>query len=301
MSEEKAIPVNFGFIGLGVMGRWMCQHLLTAGHKGNVYNRTVSKAEPLKALGAIVCGSPKEVAEKSDVVFSIVGYPADVRDVVLGERGVLKGLKKGGIVVDLTTSEPKLAREIFDAAKAVGVGALDAPVSGGDVGAREARLSIMVGGEREVFDRVLPLLKCMGKNITLMGPAGSGQFTKLTNQIVIASTMVGVCEALLFAHKSGLDVEQTINAIGGGAASSWSLLNLGPRIAKKNFDPGFFVEHFIKDLGIALDEAKRMKLSLPGLALANQLYLAVSAQGHERLGTHALFLGLEHLNSVKQS
>ena len=204
------------------------------------------------------------------------------------------------VLVDMTTSEPSLSREIFDAAKAKGVGAIDAPVSGGDVGAKNAALSIMVGGEADTIAAVRPLLECMGKTIIHQGPPGAGQHTKMVNQILIASYMIGVCEALLYGHKAGLDLPTVLQSVGGGAAASWSLNNLGPRIIDRNFEPGFFVEHFIKDMGIALDEAKRMNLALPGLALANQLYLAVQAQGYGRKGTHALMLALEHLSNVKR-
>jgi 3-hydroxyisobutyrate dehydrogenase len=212
----------------------------------------------------------------------------------------LNGSKAGNVLVDMTTSEPSLAREIYTAAKAKGVGSVDAPVSGGDVGAKEARLSIMVGGDADVVESVRPLLECMGKTIVHQGPAGAGQHTKMVNQILIATNMIGVCEALLYGYKAGLDLKTALQSVGGGAAASWSLNNLGPRIMDRNFEPGFFVEHFIKDMGIALDEAKRMNLSLPGLALANQLYLAVQAQGYGKKGTHALMLALEHLSGIKR-
>jgi len=289
---------KIGWVGTGVMGRWMCEHCMDAGFSATVYNRTLSKTEPLRKKGATVASSPKEVAQASDVVFTIVGFPADVREVILGEQGVLGGLKPGGIVVDMTTSEPSLAKEIYEVGKAMDVHSIDAPVSGGDVGAREARLSIMIGGDEPAVRAVDPLFQAMGKNIVHLGPAGSGQHTKMVNQILISTTMVGVVEGLLYGYKAGLNLETVIAAVGAGAAGSWSINNLGPRIVKRNFDPGFFVEHFIKDMGIALDEAKRMDLSLPGLALAHQLYLAVKAQGHGKLGTHALALALEQLNNT---
>jgi 3-hydroxyisobutyrate dehydrogenase len=204
------------------------------------------------------------------------------------------------VLVDMTTSEPSLAREIYEKALGKGVASVDAPVSGGDAGARNAALSIMVGGDAEVVEAVRPLLECLGKTVVHQGPAGAGQHTKMVNQILIASYMVGVCEALLYAYKAGLDVETVLKSVGGGAAASWSLNNLGPRINKRDFEPGFFVEHFIKDMGIALDEAKKMNLSLPGLALAHQLYLAVQAQGYGRKGTQALMLALESLSAVKR-
>jgi 3-hydroxyisobutyrate dehydrogenase len=297
MPFAQATPgqTRIGWIGTGVMGRWMCQHVMQKGYRATVYNRTRDKAQPLLELGATFADSPKSVAEQSDVVFAIVGFPKDVREVFLGPNGVLAGSRPGMIVVDMTTSEPALAKEIYEAAKAKGVGALDAPVSGGDVGAREARLSIMVGGDREVFEAVKPIFECMGKTIVLQGPAGAGQHTKMVNQILIATTMIGVCEALLYAYKAGLDPTRVLESVGGGAASSWSLLNYGPRIIQRNFEPGFFVEHFIKDMGIALEEARRMNLPLPGLALAEQLYVALKAQGYGRKGTHALMLALERI------
>jgi 3-hydroxyisobutyrate dehydrogenase len=298
MSITKAAPgtTRIGWIGTGVMGRWMCQHLMTKGYAATVYNRTKERAQPLLDAGATWADTPADVARRSDVVFAIVGFPKDVREVFLGSNGVLTTARPGSALVDMTTSEPSLAREIHETAKAKGVASLDAPVSGGDVGAKNAALSIMVGGEADVVEALRPLLECMGKAIVHQGPAGSGQHTKMVNQILIASNMVGVCEALLYGWKAGLDLKTLLQSVGGGAAASWSLNNLGPRIIDRNFEPGFFVEHFIKDMGIALDEAKRMKLALPGLALANQLYLAVQAQGWGRKGTQALYLALETLS-----
>jgi 3-hydroxyisobutyrate dehydrogenase len=289
-----------GWIGTGVMGRWMCQHLMTKGYQATVYNRTKDKAQPLIEAGAAWADSPRAVAERSDVIFAIVGFPKDVREVFLGSQGALAGSKAGAILVDMTTSEPSLAIEIHQAAKAKGVGSVDAPVSGGDVGAKNAALSIMVGGDKDAVDAVRPLFDCMGKTVVHQGPPGAGQHTKMVNQVLIASNMIGVCEALLYAYKAGLDAKTVLQSVGGGAAASWSLNNLGPRIIDRNFEPGFFVEHFIKDMGIALEEAKRMGLSLPGLALANQLYVAVKAQGYGRKGTHALMLALEQLSNVKR-
>jgi 3-hydroxyisobutyrate dehydrogenase len=302
MAVTKAEPgkTRVGWIGTGVMGRWMCQHLLSKGYKATVYNRSKDKAGPLLEAGATWAQAPRKVAEQSDVVFAIVGFPKDVREVFLGADGALAGSKAGTVLVDMTTSEPSLAREIYDAAKAKGVFSVDAPVSGGDVGAKNAALSIMVGGAPDVIEAVRPLLECMGKTIVHQGGAGAGQHTKMVNQILIASNMVGVCEALLYGHKAGLDLKTVLQSVGVGAAGSWSLNNLGPRIIDRNFEPGFFVEHFIKDMGIALDESKKMGLVMPGLALANQLYLAVQAQGLGRKGTHALMLALEHIASVKR-
>ena len=289
---------KIGWIGTGVMGRWMCQHLMDLGYSATVYNRTKQRTQPLLDAGATWADSSREVAAASDVIFTIVGFPPDVRDVYLGENGILKGAKPGSIIVDMTTTEPSLAKEIYDQAKAQDIASIDAPVSGGDVGAREARLSIMVGGDEAAVNGVMLLFEAMGKNIVHQGGAGAGQHTKMCNQITIAGTMVGVCEALIYGHKAGLDLETMLSSISGGAAACWSLDNLAPRILKRNFDPGFFVEHFIKDMGIALDEAKKMGLSLPGLALVHQLYLAVQAQGHGRLGTHALALALEQMSAA---
>jgi 3-hydroxyisobutyrate dehydrogenase len=289
---------RIGWIGTGVMGTSMCGHLMAAGYSATVFNRTPEKARPLVEKGARLVDSPQAVAEASDVVFTIVGYPRDVREVILGPRGTLAGARPGTVLVDMTTSEPALAIEIDRAAGAKQVHAVDAPVSGGDVGAREARLSIMIGGEKEVVDAIRPMFEVMGKTIVHQGPAGAGQHTKMVNQVVIATAMIGVCEGLLYAYKAGLDLNVVLQSIGSGAAGSWSLNNLGPRIIAGNFEPGFFVEHFLKDMGIALAESRRMNLSLPGLALAEQLYRAVAAQGYERKGTQALMLALAHLSAI---
>jgi 3-hydroxyisobutyrate dehydrogenase len=301
MAPSKAEPgkTRVGWIGTGVMGRWMCHHLLARGYKATVYNRSRDKAKPLLDEGAAWADSPRAVAERSDVVFAIVGFPRDVREVFLGPDGALAGSRPGSVLVDMTTSEPSLAQEIAAAAKAKGAHAIDAPVSGGDVGARNAALSIMVGGEAEAVEAVRPLFECMGKTIVHQGPAGAGQHTKMVNQVLIATNMIGVCEALLYGYKAGLDLKTVLQSVGGGAAASWSLNTLGPRILDGNFDQGFFVEHFVKDMGIALEEAKRMNLALPGLALAHQLYVAVMAQGYGRKATQALMLALEHLSNVK--
>jgi 3-hydroxyisobutyrate dehydrogenase len=287
-----------GWIGTGVMGSSMCGHVLDAGYAVTVHNRTRSRAEPLLARGATWADTPAEVAVASDLVFGIVGFPADVRAVYLGNEGALGAASPGAVIVDMTTSEPSLAVEICDAAKAKGVGAVDAPVSGGDVGARNATLSIMVGGEEADVERVRPLFEVMGKTIVHEGGAGAGQHTKMVNQILIATGMIGVCEALLYGYKAGLDLEKVLEAVAGGAAGSWSLSNYGPRILAGNFEPGFVVEHFVKDMGIALAEARRMNLALPGLALAQQLYVALVAQGGGRNGTHTLMLALASLSNV---
>jgi len=297
--EISPDSIRVGWIGTGVMGKSMCKHIQDAGYKISVYNRTRSKAEELLANGATWAQSPREVAKESDITFTIVGYPKDVHDVYFGERGILAGAKRNSIVVDMTTSQPSLAQEIYSNAKEKGVYAVDAPVSGGDIGAREAKLSIMIGGDKEVVEYVHPLFKLIGRNITYMGPAGAGQHTKMCNQILVATTMIGVVETLLYGYKAGLDLDEVISAIGAGAAGCWSINNLGPRIVKRNFDPGFLVEHFVKDMGIALEEARRMSLALPGLALAHQLYVALIAQGKGKLGTHALALALEQLNNLE--
>lgn len=289
---------KIGWIGLGVMGSSMCGHLVEKGFSATVYTRTKSKADDLLGRGASWADSPRAVAEQSDVVFAIVGFPSDVREVMLGEDGALAGSKSGNVLVDMTTSEPSLAIEIAEKAKEKDVHSVDAPVSGGDVGAKEARLSIMIGGEEAVVKALDPCWEAMGKTIVHQGGPGAGQHTKMVNQTLIATNMIGVCEALLYAHKAGLDLNTVMQSVGSGAAGSWSLANLGPRIIDNNFDPGFFVEHFIKDMGIALDEAKKLGLSLPGLALAHQLYLALQAQGHGRDGTQALQLALASLANV---
>ncbi|HWL07346.1 MAG TPA: NAD(P)-dependent oxidoreductase [Planctomicrobium sp.] len=289
---------KLGWLGTGVMGSSMAGHLLNAGFEVTVYNRTKSKAQGLLDRGAKWADTPKAVAEQSDVIFAIVGFPKDVREVFLGEDGALAGSKAGNILVDMTTSEPSLAVEIAEAAKAKNVYSVDAPVSGGDIGAKEARLSIMIGGDKEAADALQPCWDAMGKTIVYQGAAGAGQHTKMVNQILISTMMIGVCEALLYGYKAGLDLETVLKSVSTGAAGSWSLSNLGPRMIAGNFDPGFFVEHFIKDMGIALSEARQMGLSLPGLALAEQLYQSVKARGWGRNGTHALMLALSEMSSI---
>lgn len=290
---------TIGWIGTGVMGKSMCGHLLKAGYPCVVYNRTPAKAQELVAAGARMAASPAEVAQQADVIFSIVGYPRDVREVTLGKNGTLSAASAGKVLIDMTTSEPSLAQEIYEAARAQSVHAVDAPVSGGDIGAREARLSIMIGGDTDVVQALMPCWQTMGKTIVHQGPAGSGQHAKMVNQILIAAGMVGVCEALLYGYRSGLKLETVLESVSSGAAGSWSLSNLGPRVIRGDFAPGFFVEHFIKDMGIALAEAERMQLALPGLALAKQLYLALAAQGHAKSGTQALLLALASMSNVQ--
>lgn len=300
MTIRETTPgeTKIGWIGTGVMGASMCGHLIQKGFAVTVYNRTQGKAESLLAKGAAWADSPRKVAELSDVVFTMVGFPCDVREVVLGASGVLAGSREGNLLVDMSTSEPSLAIEIAEQAKAKGVHSVDAPVSGGDIGAREARLSIMIGGDKEAVEALQPCWEAMGKTIVRQGGPGAGQHTKMVNQTLIATNMIGVCEALLYAHKAGLDLDTVMQSVASGAAGSWSLSNLGPRIINNNFDPGFLVEHFIKDMGIALDEAQRMGLAVPGLALARQLYTAVQAQGHGRDGTHALQRTLASLSNI---
>lgn len=290
---------KIGWIGTGVMGTSMCGHLITAGYPAAVYNRTPERAKPLVDMGATYCASPAEVAAASDIVFTIVGFPADVEEVYLGDNGIIRNARPGTVLVDMTTSSPSLARTIDGQAAAAGMHALDAPVSGGDLGARNATLAIMVGGEKDVFDRVLPLFNIMGKTVQLMGPAGAGQHTKMCNQILIAGTMVGTVESLLYAVRAGMDMDAVIDVIGSGAASSWSINNLGRRIAKGDYDPGFYIKHFIKDMGIALQEARAMNLSLPGLALVQQLYIAAQAQGLENMGTQGLYRACLTVNGME--
>ena len=292
---------RIGWIGTGVMGASMCGHLMAQGFEATIYTRSKEKAQGLLDQGAQWADSPKAVAENSDVIFAIVGFPADVRAVFLNEDGALAGSKEGNILVDMTTSEPSLAVKIYDAAKAKGVHSVDAPVSGGDVGAKNGTLSIMIGGDKEVVDALQPMWDAMGQTIVHQGDAGAGQHTKMVNQTLIATNMIGVCEALLYGYKAGLDLPTVMQSVASGAAGSWSLSNLGPRIIDKNFDPGFFVEHFIKDMGIAIDEANKMGLCLPGLALSKQLYEGLKSQGHGRDGTHALQLALNRLSGVDWS
>lgn len=287
MSESKTLAV--GFIGLGIMGRSMAGHIQRAGHRLHVYNRSRGGAEPLIAAGATWHDSPGELAAQCDIVITIVGFPADVEAVYLGADGLVARARPGTVLVDMTTSSPELAQRIAAAAAERGVMALDAPVSGGEIGARDAKLSIMVGGSPEAFERALPVLRLMGPSVVLQGGPGSGQHTKLCNQIVIASTMLGVAEGLAYAQGAGLDAEKVLASITGGAAGSFLLSNMGPRMIKGDFTAGFFTEHFIKDMGIALREAQRMKLDLPGLSTAKRLYDCLSAKGHARDGTQVLF------------
>jgi 3-hydroxyisobutyrate dehydrogenase len=278
-----------GFIGTGVMGSSMAGHLLKAGYPLVVYTRTKEKAQELIGKGAVWADTPKEVAEKANVIFTIVGYPADVEEIYLSEEGLIATATPGSYLIDMTTSTPSLATEISKKAKGKGIFALDAPVSGGDIGARDAKLAIMVGGENEAFLQIEHLLKILGTNVVHQGDAGAGQHTKMCNQIAIASNMVGVCEAMIYAEKAGLDPESVLRSISTGAAGSWSLSNLAPRMIKEDFQPGFYIKHFIKDMKIALDEAKRMDTEVPGLSLALSMYEQLAQSGEQNSGTQALY------------
>jgi len=290
---------SIGWIGTGVMGKPMASHLIEAGYDVTIFTRTKAKAEELLKKGAKWANSPRKAAEDKDFVCTMVGYPEEVREVVLRKDGIVNTIKKGAIFIDFTTSKPSLAVEIANVLGKKGAMALDAPVSGGDVGAQNATLSIMVGGEEKAFNAAKPVLEKLGKTIILQGPAGTGQHAKMCNQIQIAGTMIGMVEALIYATKAGLDLETMLQSISGGAAGCWSLDNLAPRILKGDMEPGFFVDHFIKDMAIALEEAQRMKISLPGLSLVHQLYVSVQALGAGRKGTQALYLALKRLAAME--
>lgn len=277
-----------GWIGTGVMGASMARRLLEAGYKVTVTTRTPEKAGALVDAGATWASTPAEVAAASDVLCTMVGYPADVRDVLLGPAGALDALTAGAVAIDFTTSAPALAEEVAAKAATLGVTTLDAPVSGGDIGARSGALSIMVGGDADAFERVRPLLEVLGRTIVHQGGPGAGQHTKMVNQTLVASTLVGVCEALVYARQAGLDVERVLESVSSGAAGSWALSNLAPRALAGDFAPGFFVDHFVKDMGIALGEARAMQVSMPALALVEQLCVALQASGHGRDGTQSL-------------
>lgn len=278
-----------GFIGVGVMGKSMAGHLMKAGYPLMVYTRTKSKAQELMEEGAIWKDTVAQLAAEAEVIITMVGYPSDVEETYLSEEGILAHAKAGTVMVDMTTSTPSLAQRIYALAKEKGMIALDAPVSGGDVGAKEARLTIMVGGDPDAFEGVRPILEVMGKNIVLQGKAGAGQHTKMSNQIAIASNMIGVCEAMAYAKKAGLDPALVLQSIGAGAAGSWSLSNLAPRMMAGNFEPGFYIKHFIKDMNIALQAAEEMGLMTPGLKLAKSLYEQLAEQGEADSGTQALY------------
>ncbi|MGY3724591.1 3-hydroxyisobutyrate dehydrogenase [Granulicatella balaenopterae] len=277
-----------GFIGTGVMGKAMATHILKAGYPLFVYNRTKEKALELIKAGATWCNTPAEVAQHAEVILTIVGYPSDVREVYYGEAGIFSSVKPDTILIDLTTSTPTLAKEIYQTAKENSCFALDAPVSGGDLGAKRGTLSTMAGGDKEVFQKALPIFETFSKTIKLQGTTGSGQHTKMANQIMIAGTMTGLVEMLAYADKSGLNLSDVLETVGGGSAGNWSLENYGPRILKGDYSPGFFVKHFLKDLSIALDEAEKMNLDLPCTKLARKLYQDLCDEGYQNDGTQAL-------------
>jgi 3-hydroxyisobutyrate dehydrogenase len=297
---EKIIPDKpvIGWIGTGVMGSSMLSHILDRGYPAYVFNRTREKASRVIEKGAIWCDSIASVCKQADLLFTMVGFPADVRQVYLSSDGLLEHAKQGSMLVDMTTTSPALAVEIHERAIVKKLHFLDAPVSGGDIGARNATLSIMAGGDLREFEAMEPYFAILGKKIIYQGRAGSGQHTKMCNQIQIAGTMIGMCESLLYGFRAGLDLPSMLNSISGGAAACWSLDNLAPRILRRDFEPGFFVDHFIKDMGIALDEASRMAVSLPCLALVHQLYQSVKALGHGKKGTQALMLALEQMSGM---
>jgi 3-hydroxyisobutyrate dehydrogenase len=287
---------RIGWIGTGVMGSAMCGRLMDAGYVATVHNRTRSKAEPLLARGAQWAETPQAVAENSDVIFSIVGYPSDVREVILSPKGALAGCREGSIIVDMTTSEPSLAEEIAAKAAERHVVAIDAPVTGGDIGAKKGTLSIMIGGDEKTVQSLEPFWKAMGSKWVRHGGPGAGQRAKLANQTLVGMNMIGVCESLLYAHRAGLDLNAVLESISSGAAGSWALSNLAPKIVRGDFAPGFFVEHLIKDLEILLDECRRMNLHLPGVELAERLFKEVAAQGHSRDGTQSLIFAVAKMN-----
>ena len=280
--------MKIAFVGTGVMGQGMVANLLKAGHEVRVYTRTKAKADGLLALGAKWASSPAESAHGADIAISMVGYPNDVEEVWRGPQGFMSSAKPGCVLIDMTTSSPALARSLAVEAAAKGFGPLDAPVSGGDRGAREGTLTIMAGGAQQDFDFAQPVFAAMGKTIVLQGAPGTGQLCKLANQIGIASGMIAMAEALAFARATGLNLETTLRSISGGGASSWALLNLAPRVLKGDFAPGFYVKHFVKDIGLALDVCREQKVSLPGLELAAKLYAEVVAAGECDAGTQAL-------------
>jgi len=293
--------MKIGWIGTGIMGSSMAGHLQGSGHELYVFNRTRQKADSILKRGGRWCESPADIAGKAEIIFTMVGTPADVEEVYLGVQGILSVKGACRIAVDMTTSQPSLAKKIFTAAAESGISSLDAPVSGGDIGARNATLAIMVGGEKRTYDQVVPLFQLMGRNIAYMGEAGTGQHTKMCNQILVAGNMIGACESLLYASKIGLDKKAVIDIIGKGAAASWAINNYGPRIVQGDFNPGFMVNHFVKDMGIALREAASAGLALPGLALVHQLYVALQAQGQGACGTQALIRVLRGLSGMAAS
>ncbi|WP_282171730.1 NAD(P)-dependent oxidoreductase [Cytobacillus firmus] len=286
VSPENTV---IGFVGTGVMGKSMAGHLLKAGYPLVVYTRTKEKASELIEKGAEWAKTPAAVAKKANVIITIVGYPADVEEVYLGENGIITNGRENTYVIDMTTSTPTLAKRLYEEARKIGIYAIDAPVSGGDIGARDAKLSIMAGGDRDAFLAVEPIFNLLGTNIVYQGNAGAGQHTKMCNQIAIASNMIGVCEAVVYAEKAGLDPKTVLQSITSGAAGSWSLSNLAPRMIEGNFEPGFYIKHFIKDMNIALNEAEAMGMMTPGLSLAKKMYAGLAENGEENSGTQALY------------
>lgn len=279
---------KIGFIGTGVMGASIVKHLLNAGHEVTIYTRTKSKAEELIALGAMWASSPAEASKDQHIIFTMVGYPKDVEEVYFGTGGIFSVVNEDTILVDMTTSEPTFAKKIYNEAKSKGLHSLDAPVSGGDIGAKNGTLSLMVGGDFNIFEKMKPVFEVFGQNIIYQGEAGNGQHTKMCNQIAIASGMIGVCESMAYGLKAGLSMDDVLRSITAGAAGSWSLSNLAPRILQGDLEPGFYIKHIIKDMKIALDEAERMNLQLPGLALAKSMYDQLLEEGYGDNGTQAL-------------
>ena len=289
---------TIGFVGTGVMGKSMAGHLIDKGYEVNVYNRTKSKADDLVEKGATWCDTIATLSEKSDIIISIVGYPKDVESIYLSQDGILNHAKANSIVIDMTTSSPALAHDIYEKAKERNIKSLDAPVSGGDVGAKNAALTIMVGGDQEAYNQVEDIFNLLGKNVVYQGKSGNGQHTKLSNQIAIASGMLGVAEAIIYAEEAGLDIDKVFNSIEHGAAGSWSLSNLGPRMVKEDYAPGFYVKHFIKDMKLAIEESEKMGLYMPGLLKAKEVYDALSEAGYDDNGTQAVIQLLK--NHIKK-
>lgn len=289
---------TIGFVGTGVMGKSMAGHLIDKGYEVNVYNRTKSKADDLVEKGATWCDTIATLSEKSDVIISIVGYPKDVESIYLSQDGILNHAKANSIVIDMTTSSPALAHDIYEKAKERNIKSLDAPVSGGDVGAKNAALTIMVGGDQEAYNQVEDIFNLLGKNVVYQGKSGNGQHTKLSNQIAIAAGMLGVAEAIIYAEEAGLDIDKVFNSIEHGAAGSWSLSNLGPRMVKEDYAPGFYVKHFIKDMKLAIEESEKMGLYMPGLLKAKEVYDALSEAGYDDNGTQAVIQLLK--NHIKK-
>lgn len=291
---------TIGWIGTGLMGNPMVKHLVKAGFKVQVYNRTLEKATDLIEMGCTWFDSPGELAAASDVIVTIIGFPKDVEECYFGEAGIMKNVKRGSLLIDMTTTKPSLAKRIAEEAQKLDVEFIDAPVSGGQVGAINGNLSIMMGGKKEVVDTVLPMFEVFGKNMVYQGPAGAGQHTKMCNQITIAGTLIGVCEGLIYGAKAGLNLTTLLESISKGAAGCWSLDVLAPKIVKGDFSPGFSIDNFVKDMTIALEEAEAMRLSLPGLALVKQLYLSVQAMGKGSSGNQGLYLALQKMANMDQ-